>query len=160
MTAETHPPTSTPAAAPTGTTAGQCSVVAALDAIGDNWSFLVLRELFYGVRRFNDMQRDLGVSRSVLADRLARLVDLGVIRTEPYREAGDRTRTQYRLTRKGVGLLPAIVALREWGDRYTNDQPPIELVDAVSGDPVHLEFRTTTGRKVAPSEMRVRTLGT
>lgn len=134
--------------------ARRCSVVAALEAIGDSWSLLVLRELFYDRRRFNDIQADLGISRSVLADRLGRLVELGVVRTEEYRQPGDRTRSQYRLTRKGVALLPTIVALKEWGDRYANDDPAVELVERATGDPVRLEFRTAAGAAVAPSEMQ------
>ena len=95
-----------------------CSVIGTVEALGDTWSILVLRELFYGVRRFNDMQRDLGISRSVLTDRLSRLVALGVARSVPYQEPGDRVRHEYRLTRKGVGLLPVIVALKQWGDDH------------------------------------------
>ena len=133
---------------------GNCSVVATLQAIGDSWSFLVLRELFFGVRRFNDIQRDLGISRSVLTDRLARLVALGVVRTQPYQEPGDRVRSQYRLTRKGVALLPTIVALKEWGDTYMYDgDPPITLYERSTGEQVRLEFRSTSGRVVQPNEM-------
>ena len=135
----------------------QCSVAAALSALGDSWSFLVLRELFFGVRRFNDIQRDLNISRSVLTDRLARLVSIGVVRTEPYQEPGDRVRSQYRLTRKGVALLPAIVALKEWGDTYVYDgEPPVTLYERATGEPVRLEFRSASGRLVQPNEMSPR----
>src|SRR5687768_14739432 len=91
-----------------------CSIAGALEALGDDWSVLVLRELFYGVRRFNEIQEDLGISRSVLTERLGRLVDLGVVRVAPYREPGQRERNEYRLTRAGVGLLPVMVALMQW----------------------------------------------
>src|SRR3954462_3424500 len=100
--------------------ANSCSIAGALDALGDAWSVLVLREMFYGVRRFNDIQADLGISRSVLTERLNRLVDIGVIRPELYQEPGDRARKQYRLTRKGVRLLPVMISLMEWGDEYLN----------------------------------------
>ena len=99
----------------------RCSIAGTLDALGDTWSIMVLRELFFGVHRFNDLQRDLGISRSVLSDRLARLVDLGVVHVVPYREPGDRARNEYRLTRKGVDLLPVMVSLMSWGDRHLND---------------------------------------
>src|SRR5690606_1530962 len=88
-----------------------CSIVGAVDALGDAWSILVLRELFFGVHRFNDIQRDLDISRSVLTNRLNRLVDIGVAKVVPYQEPGDRARREYRLTRKGVALLPVMVAL-------------------------------------------------
>src|SRR3954447_40787 len=90
-----------------------CSISGALTALGDVWSILVLRELFFGVRRFNDIQNDLGISRSVLTERLNRLVDIGVVRTEKYQEPGTRARNEYRLTRKGVGLLPVMIGLME-----------------------------------------------
>ena len=80
-----------------------CSILAAVDALGDVWSILVLRELFLGVRRFNDIQGDLDISRSVLADRLGRLVDLGVVRTVPYQEPGERVRHEYRPTARASG---------------------------------------------------------
>src|SRR5512139_3835587 len=120
-----------------------CSIIASAQALGDVWSILVLREIFLGARRFNDMQADLGISRSVLTDRLARLVDLGVIRTVPYQEPGDRVRHEYWPTRKGVGLLPLVVALKAWGDEHLNDgAETVRLVDRETGEAVHLEFRT------------------
>jgi DNA-binding HxlR family transcriptional regulator len=137
--------------------ADRCSVVGALDALGDTWSVLVLRELFFGVRRFNDIQADLGISRSVLADRLARLVELGLIRAVPYQEPGTRVRHEYRLTRKGVGLLPMMVALMAWGDEHVNGgEGPARLVDRETGDEVRVELRATNGRRVEPRDIEVR----
>ena len=135
----------------------ECSITGTLDALGDSWSILVLRELFYGVRRFNDIQHDLGISRSVLTDRLARLVEIGVARTEPYQEPGDRVRHQYRLTRKGVRLLPVMVALMEWGDEYVFDgKGPVVLEERETGDPVRIELRTPAGVTVEPSQIVTR----
>ena len=137
------------------TDARSCSIAGALDALGDTWSILVLRELFFGVRRFNDMLEDLGISRSVLTDRLARLVDLGMVRTEPYQEPGERARHQYRLTRKGVGLLPVMVGLMEWGDQYVNvGDPPVSLQHRDTGEEVRVELRTVSGDPVQPNELR------
>ena len=135
----------------------QCSIAGALEALGDVWSILVMRELFFGVHRFNDMLADLGISRSVLTDRLNRLVDLGVARTEPYREPGARVRHEYRLTRKGVGLLPVMIGLMEWGDQYVNDgNAPVSLRERATGDEVRLELRTVSGRPVQPNEIVAR----
>lgn len=135
----------------------RCSIAGALEALGDVWSILVLRELFFGVRRFNDIQADLGISRSVLTDRLGRLVDLGVVRTEPYQEPGDRARHQYRLTRKGVALLPVMVALMGWGDDHVNGgRGPVSLHEKSTGHEVRLELRTVAGRAVQAHEMEPR----
>lgn len=157
MSTDFQTSTAADGAATDGAAGAQCSIAAALSALGDSWSFLVLRELFFGVRRFNDIQRDLNISRSVLTDRLARLVSIGVVRTEPYQEPGDRVRSEYRLTRKGVALLPAIVALKEWGDTYVYDgEPPVTLYERATGEPVRLEFRSASGRLVQPNEMSPR----
>lgn len=130
-----------------------CSIVGAVDALGDSWSILVLRELFFGVHRFNDIQRDLDISRSVLTNRLGRLVELGVARVVPYQEPGDRARSEYRLTRKGVALLPVMVALMEWGDEFLNGgQGPVALRERGTGDTVRIELRTDD-HSVQPNEI-------
>ena len=131
-----------------------CTIVGAVAALGDVWSILVLRELFLGVRRFNDIQGDLGISRSVLTDRLARLVNLGVVRTVPYQEPGDRVRHEYRPTRKGVGLLPLLLALKTWGDEHLNGGvETVRITDRSSGEEVRLEYRTPSGKRVQPNEL-------
>jgi DNA-binding HxlR family transcriptional regulator len=136
---------------------GSCSIIAAVDALGDVWSILVLRELFLGIRRFNDIQGDLGISRSVLAARLARLVELGVVRTVPYQEPGDRVRHEYRPTRKGVGLLPLLVTLKTWGDEHLNfGVETVRITERESGEDVRLEFRTPSGKQVQPNQLVAR----
>ena len=131
----------------------RCSILGTLDALGDSWSVLVLRQLFYGVHRFNEIQDGLGISRSVLADRLARLVDLGVVRAVPYKEPGTRARHEYRLTRKGVALLPVMVALMQWGDEHVYDgDAPVVLKERITGEQVRLELRTSNG-PVSPSDI-------
>ena len=140
-------------------TAQRCSIAGTLDALGDTWSILVLRELFFGVRRFNDIQQDLAISRSVLTDRLGRLISLGVVRRRQYQEPGERARHEYRLTRKGVSLLPAMVALMEWGDQHVYDgDAPVELRVRDTGERVMLELRSESGAKVEPNEIVPRVL--
>ena len=95
-----------------------CTIEAALSAVGEKWTFMVLREVFNGIRRFDDMQRRTGAPRQVLSDRLGRLVTAGILRKVPYQEAGQRARSEYRLTEKGVDLFPVIVALLEWGNKH------------------------------------------
>jgi DNA-binding HxlR family transcriptional regulator len=135
----------------------RCSIAGALEALGDAWSVMVLRELFFGVHRFNEMQRQLGISRSVLTERLNRLVELGIVRTRPYQNPGERVRHEYRLTRKGVDLLPVMVSLMSWGDEHVNGgNGPITLQEKASGERVGVELRTESGRRVEAHEMEPR----
>jgi DNA-binding HxlR family transcriptional regulator len=124
-----------------------CSAARALEIIGEKWTLLVLRDAYYGVRRFQDFQRHLGVPRPVLSQRLAKLVEAGVLRRVPYQEPGARPRHEYRLTQKGRDLFPTIVALMEWGDRYAADPdgPPTVLTHRDCGELVHLEMRCEAG---------------
>ncbi|MCD2194795.1 helix-turn-helix transcriptional regulator [Actinomycetospora endophytica] len=101
---------------------GNCSVQRALDVIGDRWSLLILRETFNGVRRFDDLAGHLAISESVLSRRLRSLVEAGVLERSAYRAAGQRTRHQYRLTERGLDLLPVLTSLMEWGDRHLADE--------------------------------------
>jgi DNA-binding HxlR family transcriptional regulator len=128
-----------------------CTIGAALAIVGEKWTFLVLREAFNGVRRFDDILRRISAPRQVLSDRLARLVAEGLLRRVPYREPGQRSRSEYRLTEKGLALFPLLVALLEWGNRYaaTPDGPLVELTHRDCGAPVHLELRCADGDLVA-----------
>ena len=100
-----------------------CAIGAAVEILGERATFLVLREAFNGVRRFDDMQRRTGMPRQLLSNRLARLVGEGLLRRVPYQETGQRSRDEYRLTGKGLDLYPVLVALMQWGDRYA--VPPV-----------------------------------
>jgi DNA-binding HxlR family transcriptional regulator len=104
-----------------------CSVARTLEAMGDRWTMLVIREAFLGTRRFDDYQRNLGVARNVLADRLARLVDDGILRRRRYQERPERF--EYLLTEKGLDLWPALVSLMKWGDKHAApDGPPLLIL--------------------------------
>jgi DNA-binding HxlR family transcriptional regulator len=89
--------------------------------VGDRWTFVVMREVFNGIRRFDDMRIRTSIPRQVLSDRLARCVAEGLLRREPYREPSQRQRAEYLLTQKGLDLYPALVALNEWGAAYYAD---------------------------------------
>jgi DNA-binding HxlR family transcriptional regulator len=104
-----------------------CSIARSLELVGERWTILVLRDVFLGRRRFDELQRSLGVARNVLAARLERLVDEGILERVPYQERP--LRYEYRLTEKGVDLWPVIVELLQWGDRYAAPEagPPIVL---------------------------------
>jgi DNA-binding HxlR family transcriptional regulator len=124
-----------------------CTVAAALSVVGEKWTFLVLREAFNGIRRFDDMQRRTGAPRQVLSSRLARLVSEGILRKSPYRELGQRLRSEYRLTEKGLDLYPLVVALLAWGDRYAASPagPPVLLTHRDCGAAVELQLACEDG---------------
>ncbi len=103
-----------------------CSIARTLELVGERWTFLVLRDVFLGVRRFDALQRDLGVARNVLSARLDRLVGEDVLMKVPYSERP--LRYEYRLTDKGLDLWPAIVELLQWGDRYAAPNGPPVLI--------------------------------
>ncbi|MGW0797953.1 winged helix-turn-helix transcriptional regulator [Streptomyces sp. NPDC002692] len=117
-----------------------CTVQRTLDLVGEKWTLLILRDAFNGVRRFDDFRRHVGLSEAVLAARLRKLVAAGVLRTEPYREAGSRTRHEYRLTRKGRDLWPVLVALRQWGEVYVADPggPVLDIRHSECAAPVRV----------------------
>lgn len=97
-------------------TAPACSIAGTLDIIGDRWTLLILRDAFRGVRRFEEIQRDLGIARNILTDRLQKLVAAGILERRPYQQRPNRY--EYRLTPRGVDLSPALVALMRWGDKW------------------------------------------
>ena len=128
----------------------RCSVAGTLAIVGEKWSLLVLREAFFGVRRFADFQRVLGAPKAVLSDRLSTLVEQGILSRVPYQAEGERQRHEYRLTTKGRDLYPTLVALMQWGDEYLADgRPSVELTHRDCGAPVHLELHCEAGHDVA-----------
>jgi len=116
-----------------------CSVARTLEVIGDRWTILILRDAFYGVRRFDDLRRRLGVARNILAERLNKLVAHGVLERRLYQDRP--ARYEYRLTAKGRDLLPVLLTLTRWGDRWEAD---------ASGPPATFTH-TTCGRETTPT---------
>jgi DNA-binding HxlR family transcriptional regulator len=128
-----------------------CTIARAMATLGDKWTFIVLREVFTGVRRFEQMRVRTSIPRQVLTNRLDKLVTEGVLRKEPYREAGARIRYEYRLTDKGFDLYPVLTALLTWGTTYLADPegPPIAFVHRDCGAQVHAPLRCTAGHDIA-----------
>ena len=119
-----------------------CGIAQALEVLGDWWTLLIVRDAFFGVRRFKDFQADLGLAKNVLADRLAHLVEHGVLEKVDVGRSG--TRFEYRLTEKGEALLPVLTALREWSD---------EWVYGPGAEPLVMRDRRT-GRRIPPLRVR------
>jgi DNA-binding HxlR family transcriptional regulator len=132
-----------------------CSIARTLDVLGDTWSVLVIREMFLGTHRFDQLQEHLGIARNILAARLRRLVEHGIVSKRPYQ--AHPPRFEYHLTRKGVDLYPVVVGLMQWGDRY---------LAGARGGPVVLEHTrcgqltelvpacSACGKTIDPREMR------
>ncbi|PRY27552.1 winged helix-turn-helix transcriptional regulator [Pseudosporangium ferrugineum] len=127
-----------------------CTIGRAMGILGEKWTFVVLREVFNGVRRFADMREHTGMPRQVLTNRLAALVEHGVLRREPYQEPGARIRHEYRLTPKGFDLYPVMVAVKEWGDRYLAEPegPPLTMVHRDCGAEVRTAVHCSDGHAV------------
>ena len=119
----------------TSFSAMRCSVARTLEIAGEWWTFLILRDLFKGVRRFDDMQRHTGIARNILSDRLRTLVEHGIVERRRYQERPERF--EYRLTEKGIDLYPVIIGLMRWGDRWEFAAgPPVILTHKHCGHDV------------------------
>jgi len=135
---------------------GSCSIQATLDLVGDRWTLLILRDIFRGVHRFSQIAADLGIAKNLLADRLGKLVDHGILHKVPYQERP--LRHEYRLTPKGMDLSPALVALMGWGDRWAADgEPPTVLIHDACGTALEqVLLCETCDETVRPSNIRSR----
>jgi DNA-binding HxlR family transcriptional regulator len=125
-----------------------CGLPAALEVMGERWSFLILRAAFNGVVHFEDFSSQIGIARNILSNRLSRLVAHDVLERRPCEH--DRRKVEYRLTAKGADLLPAMLALRQWGEKYTMRVPstPV-LVDRRDGHPIRpIGIRAHDGRDI------------
>jgi len=143
-----------------GWTAERCTIAKALEVLTTRSAFLILREAFYGTDRFDDFARRAGISEPVAAARLRELVDDGLLEREDYREPGQRTRQRYRLTEKGEDLLPVLVALMQWGDRWLDERGgPVELRHEGCGEAVHAELRCAAGHAVTAEELSLAARG-
>ena len=103
-----------------------CSVARTLSVIGDRWTLMILRDCFVGLRRFEHFEASLGITRHVLADRLKKLVDEGVLKKVPYGEAP--VREEYRLTERGFDLYPVVLSIVQWGDKHMADERGAPIV--------------------------------
>jgi DNA-binding HxlR family transcriptional regulator len=129
--------------------ATRCSLAKAAEVVHTRSALVVMREAFYGATRFEEFVERTGLSEPVTATRLRELVEAGMLRREPYRDPGVRTREGYALTEMGADFLPAFVALMQWGDRWLQpDGGPIELRHDGCGAPVSTELRCTEGHRV------------
>lgn len=134
-----------------------CGAAQALEQIGDWWTLLLVREVFYGTTTFSGFLERLGIAKNILTERLKRLVELGIIRREQPKPGVERY--TYHLTDKGSDLLPVLVALMQWGDKWVFSKlgEPIKILDSVNHRPVRKVLVTAAdGRPLGISDLRFR----
>lgn len=132
-----------------------CPLAFALDQVGDRWTFMILRNAFFGMRRFSDFVSDLGIARNILSQRLEAMVENGLFTIVP--SETDARVSEYRLTKKAKELSSALVALRMWAEKW---HPEVDfkgkLIDKETNKKIkQLRFRTTDNQDVAPENVRV-----
>lgn len=134
-----------------------CMIARAVDVLGEQWTLLIIRDVFFGIRHFDEFQRSLGIARNILATRLAKLVDEDILSREP--NPDDRRKVEYRLTKRGRELLPIIVGLTQWGTRWLTrpgELRPFSLVDRETGASIdRIEVRSTTGRVLGARDFEI-----
>lgn len=132
-----------------------CGLPEALEVMGERWSFMILRASFNGLHHFEEFLSELGIARNILSNRLAKLVEHGILDRQPCPD--DRRRIEYRLTAKGFDLLPAMVALRQWGQKYGSEviEDPV-LVDELDRLPIGpTSILAHDGRILGPADLRL-----
>lgn len=131
----------------------ECSIAQSAIVFGDKWTLLILREAFFAIVRFEDIQKDLSIPRSVLTERLARLIDLGIMTKQPYQEAGARIRHSYHLTLKGRKSFKILAAMMEWGDEFLIKSPKMQIVDAATKSHLRLGLINELGQEVPQKQI-------
>lgn len=131
----------------------RCGLPSALESMGERWSFMILRAAFNGIRNFEGYCEELGIARNILSNRLQRLTEAGILtrQTDPQ----DRRRVEYRLTDKGMDLLPAMIALRQWGEKWETGVPstPV-LADCRDRRPIQpITIRSHDDRVLAKTDL-------
>jgi DNA-binding HxlR family transcriptional regulator len=132
-----------------------CPIERSISLIGRRSTVLLLREASYGTSRFDDFVRRTGLTESVTADQLRRLVAEGLLTKHPYREPAQRQRFEYVLTEAGHDLVPILLALGSWGEKHRPRSHRIRLVHADCGAPIHVEVRCEAGHAPPESEVAV-----
>ena len=129
-----------------------CPIPSAVELIGEKWAFLILRGALNGLRHFEEFQAGLGIARNILSDRLGRLVAGGILQRSP--DPSDKRKVIYALTPKGEGLLPVVLALRQWGEEWGHGSPEVVLADRRDGRPVRrMAVQAQDGRELGLNDL-------
>ncbi|MGY2876508.1 DNA-binding HxlR family transcriptional regulator [Marmoricola sp. URHA0025 HA25] len=135
----------------------QCPMDRALGMVGSRTALLLLREAFYGATRFDQLWKRVGITEAAAAQRLRELVSVGVLEKQPYREPGQRTRTEYVLTPAGHELMPVVLGLLQWGAAHASDGEGVVMNHADCGAQVRSVVRCAAGHDVPESEVVIAT---
>jgi DNA-binding HxlR family transcriptional regulator len=134
-----------------------CSMARTADIIGDKWTLLILRDAFFGASTFSQFQKSLGVARNILSDRLDKLVQFGVLDKQPVRPGVERY--TYTLTERGQDLTPVLIAITQWGDRWTfgEGKAPVQFYEKDSDTPIRaVEVQSSEGRPLRAQDITAR----
>jgi DNA-binding HxlR family transcriptional regulator len=133
-----------------------CNLAGSFELIGDRWTLLILRSALYGVRRFDDFQADINIPRSVLSNRLAGLLETGIMERREYRDEGQRARVEYPLTKMGRALGLPFFAMTQWADKWLGDGiSPYKLRSKASGQWLSVALVDADGKRVTGAEVEM-----
>lgn len=139
---------------------GECAIEKTMAVVGTKSAMLIMREAYYGTTRFDDFARRVGITKAATSARLAELVELGLLRRQPYREPGQRSRDEYVLTQAGIEFMPVVWSLFEWGRRHLPGRHRLRLTHVGCGAEATVEIRCAEGHLVAPDELGVQLAAT
>lgn len=134
-----------------------CPIARSLAVVGEKWALLIVRDALAGASRFAQFRASLGIAPDMLADRLGKLVDQGILERRSYREPGERARDEYVITPTGRELAPALAALAGWGVAHlpVAESSPFRFVDTATGSPAGAGFTDADGRAVPLANVRL-----
>ena len=135
---------------------GECAIEKTMAVVGTKSAMLIMREAYYGTTRFDDFARRVGITRAATSARLSELVELGLLKRQPYHELGQRRREEYVLTEAGIDFMPVVWAMFEWGRRHLPGRNRLRLTHLGCDAEASVEIRCSEGHKVAPDELGVR----
>lgn len=135
---------------------GECAIEKTMAVVGTKSAMLIMREAYYGTTRFDDFARRVGITKAATSARLSELVELGLLRRQPYREPGQRSRDEYVLTDAGIAFMPVVWAMFEWGRHHLPGRNRLRLVHLGCGAEASVEIRCAEGHLVPADELGMR----
>jgi DNA-binding HxlR family transcriptional regulator len=135
---------------------GECAIEKTMAVVGTKSAMLIMREAYYGTTRFDDFARRVGITKAATSARLSELVELGLLKRQPYHEPGQRRRDEYVLTQAGIEFMPVVWSMFEWGRRHLPGRHRLRLTHLGCGADAEVQIRCTEGHLVPPEELGVR----